>query len=457
MTEGLSIPSAGLRVTLEGASTRTPLPMFERLKAARTESALASEFKKLVADCDNLIREEGQSISIRIAAQAITRFQRLDLKFRQQFYEHLATHYNPELDRIEQAVSAYRQNASPEMLVALVKTVEPPRQELLRRLNRAPNGTAAIVQMREEILAHMKSFPALHAVDADFEHLLSSWFNPGFLRLEKIDWMSPAHLLEKVIQHEAVHAIDGWSDLRRRLQPDRRLFAYFHPALQGEPLIFVEVALLPDMPDAMVPLLDRTKPTDLDPKHYKVAAFYSISNCQPGLKGIHLGNFLIKRVAEQLKKEFPAIKTFCTLSPIPSLTRFLRQTPAWDTDRYDAKLVQRLQRDHAAVQHMITSKSEAAAKPSEMESLKRLCAAYLAQTSLADRVPSDPVAKFHLNNGAQLDRINTHADTSAKGHRESLGLMVNYRYELDKVEERHEQFVAGEIATSAAVRSLLKP
>lgn len=431
--------------------------MFERLKAAHTESTQKSELKKLLSDCDNLIREEGQSISVRIATQAINRFQRMDQKHRIEFYEHLATHYNPEIKHIEEALGQYRNDQSPENLVALVKTVEPPRQELLRRLNRAPNGTAAIVQMREEILPHMKSYPALHAVDADFEHLLSSWFNPGFLRLEKIDWMSPAHLLEKVIQHEAVHAIDGWSDLRRRLQPDRRLFAYFHPALQGEPLIFVEVALLPEMPAAMLPLLDRTKPTDLESKHYKVAAFYSISNCQPGLKGIHLGNFLIKRVAEQLKKEFPAIKTFCTLSPIPTLTKFLRHTPIWDTQRFDQKQIQRLNHDHESIRDSLQTKADSALNQTASDKLKRLCAAYLSQTSLADLVPSDPVAKFHLNNGAQLERINPEADMSAKGRRESLGFMVNYRYELDKVEERHERFVAGEIACGTSVKALLKP
>ena len=207
----------------------------------------------------------------------------------------------------------------------LTAVAEPPRQELLRRLNRAPGGTALIVQMRRQLLRMLPQHPHLAAVEADFFHLLSSWFNPGFLEMQQVDWNSPAQLLEQIIQHEAVHAIDGWDDLRRRLQPDRRCFAFFHPQLPAEPLIFVEIALVPEMPAAIAPLIEKAA-QPVEARRYKVATFYSISNCQPGLRGVSLGNFLIKRVAEQLHAEFPSIRTFCTLSPMPGFTRWLERS-----------------------------------------------------------------------------------------------------------------------------------
>jgi malonyl-CoA decarboxylase len=332
---------------------------------------------------------------------------------------------------------------------------------LLRRINRAASGTRIVVLMRQEILARMRSQPQLRAADADFEHLLSSWFNPGFLELKKLEWTSPAQLLEQVIRHEAVHAIDGWADLRRRLEPDRRLFAYFHPALPGEPLIFVEVALVAEMPDAVGPLLDRSKTPNLNKNDYKVAAFYSISNCQPGLKGIHLGNFLIKRVAEDLKKEFPSLKTFCTLSPIPSLADFLGKGPRWDDRYFTARQMQAFDLDVELLRGKLPILAKSGLVPdvtdaTDAKALTRLCAAYLAQTNSDETRGCDPVARFHLNNGAILDRINVMADTSSKGLRQSFGLMVNYRYELDAVEENHERFTRGEVACSSQVKSHFK-
>jgi len=432
--------------------------IIERLRAARDASAQKSELKRMLADCDELIRERGQSVSVGIATRVIARFNKLGPEARAEFYSQLASRYNPNLDEIDRALDAYRRSQTGEHLVRFVKSSEPPRQELLRRINRAPSGTGIVVRMRQEILARMKSNPQLCAADADFEHLLSSWFNPGFLELEKLDWNSPAHFLEQVIQHEAVHAIDGWSDLRRRLEPDRRLFAYFHPALPGEPLIFVEVALVAEMPKAVGPLLDRSKDPNLNKKDYKVAAFYSISNCQPGLKGIHLGNFLIKRVAEELKNEFPTIKTFCTLSPIPSLADFLAKDPSWDERYFTTRQIESFTQDVVRMQNKLQAfaKSGANGDSEDIKTLTRLSAAYLAQTSSDESRRCDPVARFHLNNGAVLDRINLMADASAKGLRQSFGLMVNYRYELDAVEENHERFVRGEVACSGAVKSQLK-
>lgn len=427
--------------------------MFEALKQARKQSAQKSELKRLLSDCDRLLGEAGESISVSLARQALGRFQKMDHDTRLGFYDTLASRYNPDLAEIEKAVAAYTSSKDPRDLIRITQAAEPPRQELLRRLNRAPEGTSTIVQMREEILGRLKKSPQLAAVDADFEHLLSSWFNPGFLRLEKVDWNSPAHLLEKIIQHEAVHAIDGWADLRRRLEQDRRLFAYFHPALPEEPLIFVEVALVPEMPEAVGPLLDRKATPDSDRKNYKVATFYSISNCQPGLKGIHLGNFLIKRVAEYLKSEFPSLKTFCTLSPIPTLASFLSSRHPFERTPFSPKQSVELQALREELRSVLASSNEQS--DATLKSIQKLCAAYLLQTSPDEAIASDPVARFHLNNGARLERINLHADASAKGGRQSFGLMVNYAYDLADIETNHERFVAGEVIASRQVKNLI--
>jgi len=432
--------------------------MFESIKAAQNLSGQKRELKKLIADCDELIKERGQSVSFGLAARAISHYKKLDPSFRTEFYEALSTRYDPDVDSITNALEHHKSKRNAETLIELIRATEPPRQELLRRLNRVPSGTSIILKMREEILKNMKSAPALRAVDADFEHLLSSWFNPGFLELKRLDWMTPAHLLEKVIQHEAVHEIDGWGDLRRRLEPDRRLYAYFHPALPNEPLIFVEVALVEEMPQSIPPLLDRSKSPDMDKRHYKIATFYSISNCQPGLKGIHLGNFLIKRVAEDLKAEFPTLKTFCTLSPIPSLSDYLGKGPRWRVGRYCAKQLTRLESDFKELgpELQTLSKSNTSLTQANQDRLMRLCAAYLAQTSPDEAIRSDPVAKFHLNNGAILERVNLAADLSSKGLKQSFGLMVNYRYDLDKVEENHEKFLSGQTVCSKDILRILK-
>jgi malonyl-CoA decarboxylase len=279
--------------------------------------------------------------------------------------------------------------------------------------------------------------------------------------MRRVDWNSPAKLLEKIIHHEAVHAIDGWDDLRRRLQPDRRCFAFFHPQLPDEPLIFVEVALLPDMPAAIAPLIDKAS-TPLQPEHSRVAAFYSISNCEPGLRNVSLGNFLIKSVAEQLQRELPRIKTFCTLSPIPGFA-------AWLLSKPDFAALPSLRRQaagdcKAAHQHLLAlcdgdlgalqrSALHERLDDESMAGLLRLCAAYLLLLSPA--AEGDPVARFHLDNGARLERLNPRGNMSAKGLKQSFGLMVNYLYDLDKIEACHEKFKQGEVARSRAVYTLL--
>jgi malonyl-CoA decarboxylase len=276
--------------------------MLEELKKAAREVQDGRALRGLLVDCRRLMSERGEANSVVIARRVLARYAALSEEQRLAFFDGLASEFSPDPATVLECAQAYAKDPNAANLLSLTRVAEPARQELLRRINRSPGGTAGIVAMRRALLARLPRRPALEAVEADFRHLLSSWFNPGFLQLERVDWNSPAQLLEQIIRHEAVHQIDGWDDLRRRLQPDRRCFAFLHPQLPREPLIFVEVALLSGMPDAIAPLIDKaSEPSPT--RQFKVAAFYSISNCQPGLRGVSMGNFLIKRVAEELQIE----------------------------------------------------------------------------------------------------------------------------------------------------------
>jgi malonyl-CoA decarboxylase len=318
-----------------------------------------------------------------------------------------------------------------------------------------------VLRLRRALLTRLAQRPEWAAIEADFLHLLGSWFNPGFLQLRRVDWNSPAQFLEKIIHHEAVHAIDGWDDLRRRLLPDRRCFAFVHPQLANEPLIFVEVALGPEMPAAIAPLIDK-QAGPMAPERFRCAAFYSISNCEPGLRGVSLGNFLIKTVALQLQRELPQLRQFCTLSPIPGFARWLLGDPDLAAlpglrPRALAPLQAALERLRAftgnelealrspALQERLAGEDEAA--------LVRLGAAFLGCASAGP--DGDPVARFHLDNGARLERLNPRANLAPRGLQQSFGLMVNYLYDLDEVEARHQRFRAGEIVRSRALATML--
>ena len=284
--------------------------MLEKLAKARY-------FSRLTGAANRLISERGESNAVSMADDVIDNYRKLTKDQHAKFFTFLFQKLNPDPVAVMSAAQNFSAEGNARNYIKLQRVAEPPRQELFRRLNRASNGTAALVGMRRDLLQVLDKQPELTAVDFDLRHLLSSWFNPGFLKMHRVDWQSPAEILEKLIKHEAVHAIDGWDDLRRRLQPDRRCFAFFHPQLPNEPLIFVEVALLPEIPAVITPLVDKKAETMHQSSSYKVAAFYSISNCEPGLRGVSMGNFLIKRVAEKLHEEFPSLKTFVTLSPIP--------------------------------------------------------------------------------------------------------------------------------------------
>jgi malonyl-CoA decarboxylase len=324
---------------------------------------------------------------------------------------------------------------------------EPRRQELIRRMNLAPRGTSQLVAMREDLLTAMKADPALAVADADFRHLFGSWFNRGFLTLQRIDWSTPAHILEKIIRYEAVHAITSWDDLRLRLEPaDRRCFAFFHPALAGEPLIFVEVALTRDVPSSIAPLLSIAR-VPVAPERASTAVFYSISNCQRGLRGISFGNFLIKQVAEDLKRELPSLNTFVTLSPVPGLCRWFA-TLRSQNDMPDSALASALGEIDPPGWHRTPSRVL-------RESLSRAAVRYLFQAKDATGKPIDSVARFHLGNGARLERLNWMGDVSENGLAQSAGFMVNYLYDLAAVQHNHEAFANhGEIVASPEMRRL---
>lgn len=431
--------------------------MLEELKLAARKVTADLTLRNLLLDCNRLLSERGEANSAAIAQELVTRFAALPAARQHDFFEHLASHFSPDPATVLAAAQAYAAAPDAAGIERLARVTEPPRQELLRRINRAPGGTACIVGMRERLLARLGAQPALAPVEADFLHLLSSWFNPGFLRLQRVDWNSPAQLLEQIIRHEAVHRIDGWDDLRRRLQPDRRCFAFFHPQLPDEPLIFVEVALLAAMPAAIAPLIDKHGPAPAGDETFKVAAFYSISNCQPGLKGVSLGNFLIKHVAQALTRELPQLKTFCTLSPMPGFARWVRQGAV--CDGLDEARAQRLADAHHTLldacagdfDRLTRAEALQALAPPAADALLRLGAGYLGGHSTAPG--GDPVARFHLDNGARLERLNPLGDLSPKGCTQSFGMMVNYLYDLQKIEAHHEKFVAGSVAQSRALAS----
>jgi malonyl-CoA decarboxylase len=370
-----------------------------------------------------LLSTRGEASGVAIAQDLLHLYGDADSDERRDFFLMLADKFDPDPDALLSAWMDYQRDGKA-MLPRLARAVEAPRQELFRRLNLAPGGTAMLVKMRADLLicarADRKTFDG---VDADLSHLLQSWFNRGFLSMRPINWHSPASLLERVIRYEAVHDIDDWDDLRRRLDPtDRRCFGFFHPAMPDEPLIFVEVALTSNIPDSIQDVLAVSR-TPIDAASANTAVFYSISNCQDGLRGISLGHFLIRQVANDLKRELPELRQFVTLSPMPGFTSWLARN---DEAAFAATLADRWW--------------EAEDVPSIRATLLARGVDYLADAKSADGRPIDPVARFHLGNGARLERLNWLGDMSTKGMKQSAGLMVNYLYEPSRIEENHEAY-----------------
>jgi malonyl-CoA decarboxylase len=392
----------------------------------RRRLPLQSDSRPLSALADDLVGTMGEISGLAIAEDILSRFEIMGDAQKLEFFQYLATAMNIDPANVRRTLEAYEKTPSKASYRAFASAAEPARQEMVRRLNRVPGATAALVRMRADLLRIGRGMPDLEALDLDFRHLFASWFNRGFLVLRPINWESPAHILEKIIAYEAVHTIDSWDDLRRRLEPtDRRCFAFFHPSMPDEPLIFVEVALNKGIPGSVQTLLAQDRKARPEAEA-DTAVFYSISNCQPGLANISFGNSLIKQVVSDLAAELTGLTTFVTLSPIPGLTKWLaHENHAWDCDQ-----------------------------PGQM---KALAADYLLNAKAQDGLPVDPVARFHLGNGAIIHAVHADADISENGRSQSGGAMVNYLYDLRDVSQNHEAFVSNKnVAATPYVHALAR-
>ena len=396
-----------------------------------------------------LITEKGEASGAMMARRALALYRGLDAPGRLHFFQNLTRDFSPDRDAVLAAAQAYHADPSAANLALLQKVAEPPRQEIFRRMNMAPGGTATLLELRRELLEAIRKSPELVVVDHDLCHLLGSWFNRGFLELRRIDWSTSAAILERLIAYEAVHEIRGFPDLKRRLERDRRCFAFFHPALPDDPLIFVEVAFVDELPADVGPILAMESAVG-DPRRARCAVFYSITSCQAGLKGISFGNFLIKQVAADLHAELPNLKLFATLSPVPGLRKWAQ------------KRLQEVAGKDAAPeplrQSVLGAIAQAGVLPAaaSRESLEGLAAWYLTR-EWENGHAVDAVARFHLGNGARLERVNWSADTSPKGLAQSFGMMVNYVYDLDDVERNHEEYVnRHRVVCSGAVEKLAR-
>lgn len=376
--------------------------------------------------CTALLSETAEVSGRQLAATILSRYQVMDDDQKRAFFQYLNDDLDLDADLISALAQSYSETPSPENYQRLSAATDPRRQMLFRKLNEAPGATAELVRMRSDLLRMMQSHPDLARTDHDLIHLLRSWFNRGFLVMRQINWDSPASILEKIIAYEAVHEIATWADLRRRMEPsDRRCFAFFHPAMPDEPLIFVEVALTKSIPDSIQSVLSDER-EGINEEDASTAVFYSISNCQKGLAGISFGNSLIKQVARDLSHELPNIKTFVTLSPIPGLMQWAREQeiPILGDD------------------------------PNQIE---RLAAKYLLEAKGSDGLPKDAVARFHLGNGAQVHAVHANADVSEAGMARSSGAMVNYLYDLSRIAQNTIQFSRNKkVAATSQVRALAK-
>lgn len=370
-----------------------------------------------------MLQLRAETASRALAELLVRRYNSLSDDQKVSFFRLLLDEFGADRNRVNAAIAGYQANPDEATMVELAEASDSKRLPLFRALNTAAGGIEVLLDMRTELLKRRKTHPELAPVERDLKYLLSSWFNRGFIRLEQLDWTTPAHVLEKLIKYEAVHEIRGWGDLRRRLAPDRRSFGFFHPALPDEPIIFVEVALTEGIASSIQDVIDAPPPEAM-PENADTAIFYSITNCQTGLRGVSFGSFLIKQVSERLAAELPAVTTFSTLSPIPGFATWLGEHhPSVDTD--------------------------------DQAPMERRCAEYLLTARSRD-MPADAVARFHLRNGARVERINWKGDTSPKGMGESHGLLVNYLYSGQDLMENHDALTLdGLVTTSKQVADLL--
>jgi len=425
--------------------------LVERRRPRRLASAEIADV------CDTVLAGRGEASGTARAQEVLETYRQLDSAGKTGFFRMLLRRYGVEAGPLKAAADAYIAEPDETTARALARAAEPSRRRLLRRLNEVPGGTRVLVDMRLDLLDRLRASPELKPVDEDFFDLFSSWFNRGFLLLRRIDWDTSASILSKIIRYEAVHAIRDWEDLRRRIDvPDRRLYAFFHPRLGDDPLIFVEVALTEEIPSAITTVLDKDR-TPILPQEASTAVFYSISNCQPGLKGISFGSFLIKQVAEDLTSELRQLKTFVTLSPLPGFAGWLAALLAGkpmggEGPRVDETLKSQLAVAREPRWWQDEDKAERLSK-----ALLPLAAWFLTRGRDDRGRVIDPVARFHLGNGARLERINFAADLSEPALSRAHGLMVNYLYDLNDIEKNHELFTNdGQVIASSAVNRLAR-
>ena len=434
---------------LQSIADRSRAFLRERREPARDRSANVIEL------CEELLSGRGEASGVALANEILGDYAGLTIGLRVAFFGALARTFGHDSARIDAAIAAWRQSPSAETAAELNRASEPRRLELFRRLNLAPGGTAALVRMREQLLDAMDHHDDLGAIDNDFIHLFSSWFNRGFLVLRRIDWSTPALILEKIIRYEAVHEIHDWEDLRRRIDlPDRRCYAFFHPALVDEPLIFVEVALTRDIPGAIAPIL-ADKREVVDPARAGTAVFYSITSCQRGVAGVSFGHFLIKQVVEEVSREMPRISSFVTLSPAPNFAEWLKRERA---NAASLALDDEDRRTIAALDRADWWRDQALAAALR-EPVLRAAAWYFLRARNARGQPVDAVARFHLGNGARLEQLDWLGDKSERALAQCYGLMVNYLYDLDYIEQNHEAYAQQHavVAASAVSRLVRSP
>ncbi len=403
--------------------------------------------------CRHLLSNIGEATELATATEILSQYQLLEKEEQPAFFRLLLDQFGPDHERVQTAVDAYMHSQDPVAASRLHAESEPLRQNILRRLNQVYDGTSALMAIRADLLDVIQKNPELSPVDDDFKHLFSSWFNRGFLELRHVDWQTPAAILEKIIRYEAVHEISDWIELRERIDPpDRRLYAFFHPRVRDEPLIFVEVALMRDLPSTIGEVLGADREM-ISADDATTAIFYSISDCQPGLRGISFGNFLIKQVVEELRLEFPHVKQFATLSPVPGYSKWIKELANAEVAGRNPDLDDRLNRlQELTVGQWWTDKETSSAVE---RILLPLAADYLLNAKSTRGQVLDPVARFHLRNGARLERINWLSDTSELGRNSSHTIMVNYLYDREEIERNHENFVMhGGINASASVQKL---
>lgn len=437
----------------------------ERL-AAKLSQRQINHLRRVLVDC---VAEVGGEVSARQrAAQIGELYLSMDDPGKRDFLHLIVAEFGPKAQRVDEAIGAWREaNTLAARRAAesgLRRALASPRARILIQFNALPDGVRFLVEMRADLLRFLPTQSELAILDEELQAMLASWFDVGFLTLHRLTWDSPARLLEKLIAYEAVHEIRSWTDLRNRLDSDRRCYAFFHPRMPDEPLIFVEIALTRTIADSVQGLLDESR-LPLDPARATTAIFYSISNTQKGLRGVSFGNFLIKRVVAALRQDYPRLRTFATLSPIPGFGRWLARRLDAEGDgllgTHERNALQAVAsadrvpalRAALATEHWPKRPELAAALQTP---LMRLCAHYLAQEKKHDW-PLDPVARFHLGNGARIERLNWLADTAAKGLTQSAGMMVNYLYDLEEMEANHEAYARShDVATSSGFRRLLR-